>query len=134
MKSLFGMWIQLLPTIAVVAVMTISGLAWLQDDTKLPDDLDQLIQMKTQFVRNSLNSRKPGRKTKPFRPCVRLSTFIERHIRSHRTLREVIIIQLQGFGNDGEYLSDELFRRREYAESAALRNELKVLFNDALGN
>ncbi|MCP4507477.1 MAG: tetratricopeptide repeat protein, partial [Fuerstiella sp.] len=45
-----------------------------------------------------------------------------------------LIGQLQQvFGNDTEFLSDQLFARGEYKESATLRNEVEQFYQDLLG-
>jgi len=132
----FAMLIPLLPAMALVTAMSFPGTARSQDDTKLPDDLDQLIQIKTQLLQEFAEFQKSGPEDKAVQ-------ILRKIVNIHRKALQVaqdtqrsrdLIIQLRNvFGNDGEYLSDELFRRREYAESAALRKELEVLFNDALG-
>ncbi len=107
-----------------------------QDDAELPNNLDQLIQMKTQLLQEFAELQKTGPEDKAIQA---LRSIVDIHRKAFQVATanqesEDLIVKLRNvFGNDGEYLSDELFRRNEFKESAALRTELEKLYDEVLG-
>jgi len=122
------------PLFMLLAITT--QLVTAQDDSKLPDNLDQLIQMKTELLAEYSSLQKTGPEDEAIQT---LRSIVNIHRKAFQVATanseaEDLIVKLRNvYGNDGEYLSDELFRRSEFAESAKLRAELATLFNDVLG-
>ncbi len=117
-------------------VMTMPHLGSAQDDAELPSDLDQLIQMKTQLLQEYAELQKNGPEDKAI---VALRSIVNIHRKAFQVATankedDDLIVKLRNvYGNDGEYLSDELFRRNEFKESATLRSELGKLYGEVLG-
>lgn len=122
------------PLFMLLAMITQTAKA--QEGRELPDDLDQLIQMKTGLLEQYSSLQKTGPEDKAIQT---LRSIVNIHRKAFQVATanneaEDLIVKLRiVYGNDGEYLSDELFRRSEFTESAKLRAELVTLFNEVLG-
>ncbi len=120
--------------LALVVIVPRPGLA--QDDAELPGDLDQLIQMKTQLLQEFAELQKSGPEDKAIgtlRSIVNIHRKAFQVATANKESGDLIVKLRNVFGNDCEYLSDELFRRNEFKESATLRSELVTLYEDVLG-
>ena len=107
-----------------------------QEKTELPQDLAQLIELKTKLLDQFAAEQKAGQAGQSI---VTLKKIIDIHrqavkVATASKVAENTLGQLrQVFASDGEYLSDQLFARNDFAESAALRSELKQFLSGALG-
>jgi len=134
MKTVFAKLVKVFLFLALVITMPHLGSA--QDDAELPSDLDQLIQMKTQLLQEYAELQKNGPEDKAIGA---LRSIVNIHRKAFQVATankedDDLIGKLRNvYGNDGEYLSDELFRRNEFKESATLRSELVKLYEEVLG-
>ncbi|MEQ9407408.1 MAG: DUF1559 domain-containing protein [Fuerstiella sp.] len=107
-----------------------------QSQDNLPNDFNALIQQKTQLLEQYSKLQESG---PPDQAVQVLRQIVNIHRRALSVAEaegrpEDILSQLRRvFGNDTEYLSDELFARGEYAESAALRKEVETFYQKLLG-
>lgn len=118
--------------LAVCLVM--SGSSRSQDN--LPDDFDQLIQLKTRTLEQFKQLQQSG-------PPEQAIDALRQIVNIHRKALTVavatqksddVIGKLQRvFADDTGYLSDQLFARAEYEESAALRQEIEAFYEKHLG-
>ena len=102
----------------------------------LPNDLDQLIQMKTELLEQYSSLQKTGPEDKAIqtlRSIVNIHRKAFQVATANSEVRRSDCQAPQRLRDDGEYLSDELFRRNEFADSAKLRTEARHSFNDVLG-
>ncbi|HQX51054.1 MAG TPA: DUF1559 domain-containing protein [Planctomycetaceae bacterium] len=107
-----------------------------QEDSKLPNDLTQLIQMKTALLKEYAELQKSGagdQAIQVLRSIVNIHRKAYQVATANKESQELVIQLRNVYGNDGEYLSDELFRRSEFVESAKLRSEILQLLTAVLG-
>lgn len=134
MNSIFARMCYAILAVTLFAATPLSLSA--QDETSLPDNLQQLIQIKTPLLQQYAELQKAGDDDKAIQV---LRSIVNIHRKAYQVATEnkeseELIIKLRNvYGNDGEYFSDELFRRSEFTESARLRAELVKLFDDVLG-
>ncbi|MEZ6032886.1 MAG: DUF1559 domain-containing protein [Planctomycetaceae bacterium] len=120
--------------VTLVMFMAIPCSGKSQDD--LPDDFDQLIETKTGLLQQYSELSKSGAEQQAI-------DVLRKIVRIHRKALDVatetnkgqeIIGQLrQVYANDGEFLSDQLFAKAQFTDSAALRKDLEKLLSDVLG-
>ena len=134
MQTVVGKLKTVLPLFMLLAMTT--HLATAQDDSNLPNDLDQLIQMKSALLEQYSSLQKTGPEDKAIQT---LQSIVSIHRKAFQVatankVAEDVIVKLRNvYGDDGEYLSDELFRRNEFTESAKLRKEVAMLLKSVLG-
>lgn len=124
----------ILPLMLLLFSAPLASSARAQDD--LPNDFSALMELKTGLLETYSKLQESGTSNESV-------GVLRRIVNIHRKGRKIaiaensdaeVIDQLnQVFANDGEYLSDELFSRSEYAEAAALRTEIESLYKAVLG-
>ncbi|MCA9050418.1 MAG: DUF1559 domain-containing protein, partial [Planctomycetaceae bacterium] len=108
-----------------------------QDKQTLPDDLGQLIEMKTGLLEQYSQVSKSGPADKAIDVLRQIVNIHRKAVQVAEANQESEEIQSQlrnVYANDTEFLADQLFERREFSEAASLRNELYEYYRDALGN
>ncbi len=107
-----------------------------QEKIELPQDLTQLIEMKTKLLDQFAAEQKAGQAEQSIATLKKIINIHREAVKvaTASKVAEVTLGQLrQVFASDGEYLSDQLFARNDFAGAAALRSELKQFLSGALG-
>ena len=134
MKSTFSLLNKAIFCLVFLTAAATSACA--QDTQRLPDDFDELIALKTELLQQFSEIQKTG---PPEKALQTLRTIINIHRKAlklglENKLNDELIGKLQQvYGDDTSYLSDQLFDRGGYTESAALRKEVEQFYRKLLG-
>ncbi|MCA9085881.1 MAG: tetratricopeptide repeat protein, partial [Planctomycetaceae bacterium] len=107
-----------------------------QEKPELPNDLGQLIERKTELLARYSKLQEAGSADEAIGVLREIINIHRKSVQvaiSNQEAADLIEKLRNVYVNDTEFMSDQLFQRGEYAESAALRKELEEFLTPILG-